>query len=141
MGTIIPPPISPPPVVAGDACGRCWGAGLPFGSGSTPSQIKVTFSGINKGINWAEGYDEPIEGTFDVAQDPLNGCIYKQGHGVYWIRVIFGTGYTWVEAVTDLGPSTFQSFLAEKCQLLLENELIYSYVGGTAKISIPGISP
>jgi len=141
MGTIIPPPISPPPVVAGDRCPTCWGVGKTFGDTDTPKYIQFQVSGINKGPNWIEGHGEPPEGTFMLIQDQSDACYYRD--------VFDGTTYEWfwrgVETFARIEqPCEVYSFfadLSEKCSLRIENQLVSRFIGGSILVTLPAVLP
>lgn len=141
MGTRIPPPYEPPPVVAGVACAICWGTGKPFGAEGPPATLPVMFSGVNKGPDWVTGDPEPIEGVFDLPQDPFDGCDFGGIFPQFSMTVSFKSTETEVLAYSNLGPVAFYGKNLEACQEFVNNEENSTFVGGTCRVYIPEILP
>ena len=141
MGTIIPPPYEPPPVAAGSACPRCWGSGKPFGDDGPPVTLPIMFSGVNKGPNWIAGDGEPIEGVFDLPQDPFDGCNFGGIFPQFSMIVNFTTTETIVLAYSNLGPIAFDGTESDICQEHVRNDNDDKFTGGTCRVYIPEILP
>ena len=139
MGTPIPDPIIPPDVPSGSSCAICWGVGMPFGDGDTPGSIFVSLSGISKGPDWFTGLGEPLSGDFEVFED--SACVYVLFVGDVRMTVMFtGTGtavYVEVFGAYDMLVAS----VPDLCETFFLNYATEYFVGGSCKITIPGVEP
>ncbi len=106
--------IEPKPI--GDNCGVCWGLGLPFGSGVTPSVITAIVSKIEKGALWLPGDGEPVDGTFALTQTA--SCTFLFFSPTFRVRLRWFAVVTPV-SVTAGGIPQFNSFESGPCDLVL----------------------
>lgn len=139
MGQPIPEAIEVDPVAAGDACMICWGTDKPFGDGDTPESITVNFSGVQKGPDWLAGDGEPIEGEFELTQDPGNACTFNGGAPDFLIICDFTAVNTEVTVLSALGPIAFLSQGSGPCETLVFNEEVSEFENGSCKIIIPEV--
>lgn len=139
MGFRIPPPPTPNPVPAGNACTNCWGSGKPFGDGSTPDQIVVSVSGIVHGPNWIPANGEAPEGEFVADQLPGTPCqyLYNPGAG-FDIEIKFLVATTTASIFIPFGIIYFSGVVGV-CETFLENTENDRFTGGSVKITIPKV--
>lgn len=134
MGTIIPDPFEPPPADAGDPCSVCWGPGKTFGDVDTPEKIWVSFSGVNLSEDWLPINGDALEGLFELTQSIPQPCIFVAPPGPLVIQVWFSNLFTNVGAIHATEGIKFSGAPPDKCQTLIDNEIIIHFVGGTCKI-------
>lgn len=109
--------INPPP--PGETCGVCWGAGLPFGPGLTPSVIVAVFSGIEKGGLWVPADGDPPNDTFRLTQDSSCGFGFLSADEEIFFE--FLTGIT--ECLfAKQNQTAFSGVIQEPCQLRVLND-------------------
>lgn len=138
MGTLIPQPIIPDPVAAGNDCTICWGLDKPFGNGNTPESIVVNFSGIQKGPTWGVSDDLPINGKFTLTQivDPKEYQLVDSGIG---FAVIFLVDSTRI-ILRKIGfYDIFNGVTINACETLVYNYLNTRYINGSCLITIPEV--
>lgn len=122
------------PSGVGDSCGVCWGSGLPFGPGLTPSAVTIVFSDIIKGNLWVPGDLLPPNGSYFVSQSLP--CTFS--------KIFSDTQVTW-----SIGEESFLSIVIggsilafigsdiESCVLGFTSTLLpagQKYAGGSAEI-------
>lgn len=139
MGTKIPPIIEPPPADPGNPCVICWGPGKDFGSGDTPDKISISFSGINKNIDWEPWMLDPYNEKVDLDQDEFAPCHFRYVDDNFIIDCTFLEGNTDVILEGKDGGFQFISPSASKCSEFVFNERNIRYVNGSALITIPEV--
>lgn len=140
MGTPIPIPFPPPPPAdPADPCTTCWGVGKPFGSGDTPDEFEVKFSGQIPGpAEFLNNGPNAPNGTWTVIQSIASACTYRSSIPGVTISVNFGVNATTVTAVGPAG-SIFLGSQPPTCSTLI---LGFAFFGstGSAKLLIPGVT-
>jgi len=136
MGTRIPPPKIPPFVPAGWPCSVCWGVGKTFGVDDTPSIIQVSISGTNYADDWSDRYGDPVEGIFELHQDPAVPCSFQTVGIGDQVQVLFHSDYTTISAQNQKPAGTFHGRSDFACELEVYNQLYSNFTGGSAVIQI-----
>lgn len=137
MGTRIDPPEKPPPRNVGTTCANCWGPGAPFGDDWTPDSIRISFSGINKNIDWEPWMLLPHNEEVELAQDGFAPCQFEFVDDDFIITCIFHLTWTEVILLGIDGGFQFLSPSSSPCSEFVFNERNIRYVNGSALITIP----
>lgn len=138
MGTPIDPPVIPDDVAAGSLCPNCWGSGKTFGPIDTPSEIQITFSGVNLGEDWQSGDYDPIDGTFTLEQNSTFSCEFNYQDADFTVAVVFFSSFTQVFARDSDLHDHFNGMSFTACELEVLNDEDSYYTGGSIVITLPG---
>jgi len=138
MGTPIPrlPPTEPVP--PGNPCNNCWGEGGYFEIPETPSEIEISFSGIQKGEQWESWMVEPFNNVYTLEQSGWSNCTFVTYNQNWEISVEFRADETAV-FIVRVNPYVvmFRSYSISRCILFLLNEEDRAFKSGTALITVP----
>jgi len=136
MGTETEPLPKPDPVPPGSQCSICWGVGAPFEGTDTPSEIEVSFSGIQKGPQWESWMPEPFNQKFTLLQDNSLSCFFET-YVPYWQIYVKFTSTSTEIFIIRVNPYIvmFRGYSLNRCGLFVLNDKDDAYTYGTALIS------
>ena len=112
-----------PPVVDGDLCSSCWGAGKQFGDIATPATLKVQLTSILQGEFGTTAIETELLTTHYLVQTDFSCAFEVTANGFLW-RLVFSNQFTnlLVERVSD-GKRAFVDDFAGPCEIDLPNAL------------------